>query len=156
TGLDAQAGLYRSLVADQRILVVLDNARDAEQVRPLLPGGPAAATLITSRNPLSGLLAVDGARPVHLDLLSPAEAGDLLARRLGPARPAAGPDAVAETVPACPRLPLALTVVAARAALNPTFPLAALAAELSGTPGAEVRTVLSWSYATLSAPAARL
>jgi DNA-binding SARP family transcriptional activator len=154
-GLAAQAARYRCLLADQRILVVLDNARDAEQVRPLLPAGRAAATLVTSRNPVTGLLA-DGARPVHLDLFSPAEAGDLLARRLGAPRTDAEPDAVAAIIAACGRLPLALTVVAARAALNPGLPLAALAAELSGAPGAEVRTVLSWSYATLSAPAARL
>jgi DNA-binding SARP family transcriptional activator/tetratricopeptide (TPR) repeat protein len=156
TGVDAQAGLYRSLVAGQRILVVLDNARDADQVRPLLPGHPAAATLVTSRNPLTGLIGSDGAQPVPLDLLTPAEAADLLARRLGAARTDAEPAAVARIVAACARLPLALTVVAARAALNPGFALAALAAELTGAPGAEVRTVLSWSYATLSAPAASL
>ncbi|MEN3358656.1 MAG: hypothetical protein V7637_2638 [Mycobacteriales bacterium] len=156
SGLDALAGLYRSLLAGKRVLVVLDNARDAEQVRPLLPGSHSTGTIVTSRNPLTSLVATDGAHPVELGLLTAAEASELIARRLGAGRVAAEPDAVREIVAACAGLPLALTVVAARAAIHPGFPLAALATELTGAPAGEVRAVFSWSYATLTPPAARL
>jgi DNA-binding SARP family transcriptional activator/tetratricopeptide (TPR) repeat protein len=165
--LAAQAGLYRSLLAGRRVLIVLDNARDADQVRPLLPGVPGCFVVVTSRNRLTGLIAADGAHPVTLDLLSTAEAHDLLARRLGPQRVAAEPEAVDEIVTRCARLPLALTLVAARAASHPTFPLATLAGELSDTrgsldaftdsdPASDVRAVFSWSYRALGPAAARL
>jgi tetratricopeptide (TPR) repeat protein len=166
-GLDAQAALYRSLLADRRVLVLLDNARDAEQVRPLLPGSPRCLVVITSRNQLSGLVATEGAHPLALDLLSPTEARQLLARRLGDARVAAEPDAVEEITVRCARLPLALAVAAARAATEPQLPLAALARELRTTRGAldafadedplaDARAVFSSSYRTLSKPAATL
>jgi DNA-binding SARP family transcriptional activator/tetratricopeptide (TPR) repeat protein len=166
-GLPAQAALYRSLLGGRRLLVVLDNARDAEQVRPLLPGAPGCLALVTSRDGLSGLVAVDGAHPLPLDLLSAGAATDLLARRLGAGRLAAEPDAVAEIIARCARLPLALAIVAARAAARPGFGLATLAAELAETRGGldalaggdatvDVRAVLSWSYQTLSPAAARL
>ncbi|MEN3360112.1 MAG: hypothetical protein V7637_4094 [Mycobacteriales bacterium] len=165
--LDARAGLYRSLVAGKRMLVVLDNAGDAEPVRWLLPGTPTTVTVVTSRNQLADLIAAEGARPVTLDLLSSAEAEELLVGRLGPARVAAEPAAVAAIISRCARLPLALTVVAARAATHPAFPLDALAAELADAAGpldaltagdeaSDVRAVLSWSYAALPAAAARL
>ncbi|MEJ3745936.1 tetratricopeptide repeat protein [Actinomycetes bacterium KLBMP 9797] len=164
---DAQARLYRSMLADRRMLVVLDNARDAEQVRPLLPGVQRCMVLITSRSQLGSLVAVEGAHPVTVGLLPAAEAWDLLARRLGTSRVAAEPEAVAEIVERCARLPLALAVVAARAATHPDFPLAALAGELravhdglDGFVGADqvsdVRAVFSWSYRGVSPPAARM
>lgn len=165
--LDVQAGLYRSLLAGRRMLVVLDNARDEQQVRPLLPASPTCLVLVTSRNQLTGLVTCEGAYPLTLDLLSPADARELLARRLGGERVAAEPAAVDELVGLCARLPLALSIAAARAATQPTLPLAALAAELrhahvlldaldTGEATSSMRAVLSWSYQQLAAPAARL
>ncbi|HET8662353.1 MAG TPA: tetratricopeptide repeat protein [Micromonosporaceae bacterium] len=164
---EAQVGLYRSLLADRRMLVVLDNARDAEQVRPLLPGAAGCLALVTSRNQLTSLVAADGAHLVTLDLLTAAEAHELLATRLGAGRVAAEPQAAEEIIIRCGRLPLALAIVAARAVAHPRFPLAVLAEELreargslDAFPGADaatdVRTVFSWSYDALSAEAARL
>jgi DNA-binding SARP family transcriptional activator len=166
-GLEAQAGLYRSLLSGKRMLVVLDNARDADQVRPLLPGAPGTLVLVTSRDQLAGLVALDGAHSLTLDLLAPREARDLLARRLGAARVEAEPDAVEELIELCARLPLALNITAARAAARPSFPLAVFAAELreardrlsaldAGVPAASVRPVFSWSYQTLGEAAARM
>jgi tetratricopeptide (TPR) repeat protein/transcriptional regulator with XRE-family HTH domain len=163
---EAQVGLYRSLMADRRVLVVLDNARDAEQVRPLLPGAPGCFAIVTSRNRLSGLVA-ETAHPVTLDLLTTGEARELLAYRIGPDRVAAEPPAVAEIITECARLPLALSIVAARAASHPTFGLAALAGELRAARGSldtftgadqatDARAVFSWSYRQLSPDAARL
>jgi tetratricopeptide (TPR) repeat protein/DNA-binding XRE family transcriptional regulator len=163
---DAQAGLYRSLVADRSMLIVLDNARDEQQVRPLLPASPASLVLVTSRNQLAGL-ATDGARLLSLDILSHHEAVQLLTARLGAARAAAEPAAVTEIADLCAGLPLALAVAAARAAARPAFPLAALAADLrdtagrldaldAGDPAASVRAVFSWSYHELTAEAARM
>src|SRR5690606_19974494 len=125
-GLDAQVGLYRSLLADRRMLVVLDNARDAEQVRPLVPGAPGCATVITSRNRLPGLVAALAAYPLPLTVLPPAEARHVLAARLGAARVAAEPDAVDALTASCGGLPLALAVVAARAATRADVSLAGL------------------------------
>ncbi|MFG6193039.1 BTAD domain-containing putative transcriptional regulator [Nonomuraea sp. JJY05] len=164
---DAQVGLYRSLLARRRVLIVLDNARDAEQVRPLLPSSPGCLVLITSRDRLPGLLATEGALPMTLDLFPAEDARESLARRLGEERVAREPEAVDEIVERCGGLPLALAVVAARAAANPAFPLAAIAAELrethgtldafaDGDPAVDVRAVFSWSYRSLSAAAARL
>jgi tetratricopeptide (TPR) repeat protein len=162
----AQAGLYRSLLAGRRMLVVLDNARDPAQVRPLLPGSPGCLALVTSRNQLTGLAAVDGGHSLILDLLSPQEARDLLAHRLGAGRAAAEPEAVEELIGLCARLPLALNITAARAAARPGFPLAVFAAQLrqargrlaaldAGDVTADVRAVFSWSYRALSPAAAR-
>ncbi len=164
--LEAQAALYRSLLAGRRVLVVLDNARDAEQVRPLLPGSPGCLVVVTSRNRLFGLVAA-GAYPVAVDLLSAAEARQLLGRRIGHHRVAVEPEAVDDIIAACAGLPLALSIVAARAAVNPQFTLAALAGELREARGGldafvgenaatDARAVLSWSYQMLSAEAARL
>lgn len=92
--LDAQAALYRTLLADRRVLIVLDNARDSSQVRPLLPGTPLSLVIVTSRNQLLSLVATDGAQPIGVDLLAPGEARTLLVRRLGKQRIAAEPAAV--------------------------------------------------------------
>ena len=166
-GLDAQAALYRSLLAGRRMLVVLDNALDADQVRPLLPGSAGCLVIVTSRNQLAGLVAAEGAHPVPLDLLDPADAAHLLARRLGEERVATEPEALAAIVKACAGLPLALVIVAARAATRPSLSLGVLAEELrrarggldafSGAdPATDVRAVFSWSYRALSEPAGRL
>jgi DNA-binding SARP family transcriptional activator len=166
-GLDAQTGLYRSLLAARQMLVVLDNARDIEQVRPLLPGAPGSLAIVTSRDQLVSLVAAVGARPLVLDLFRAAEARDLLTRRLGEARVAAEPGAVEQIIARCAGLPLALAIAAARAATRPGFPLALLAEELreaggtldaldGGDPFTDVRAVLSWSYRRLSPDAARL
>jgi len=166
-GLDAQAALYRGLLADRRVLVLLDNARDAGQVRPLLPASAGCLVVVTSRNRLTALATADGARPLTLDVLTPAEARASLALRLGAGRVAAEPEAVDEIVELTARLPLALAVVAARAASHPGFPLAALAAQLREAHGGlaafrdpeaavDVQAVLSWSYDTLGPDAARL
>jgi predicted ATPase len=115
-GLDAQVALYRSLLAGRRMLIFLDNARDPQQVRPLLPGEPGCLVLVTSRNQLTGLAVADGAHLLSLDVLTGAEARDLLARRLGSGRVAAEPAAAAELIRLCAGLPLALAIAAARAA----------------------------------------
>jgi DNA-binding SARP family transcriptional activator/tetratricopeptide (TPR) repeat protein len=164
---DAQVGLYRSLLADKRVLVLLDNARDPDQVRPLLPAAAGCLALVTSRNRLTGLMTVDGARPIELDLLTAAEARQLLAARLGEDRVAAEPDAVAELIRLCARLPLALAVAAARVATGPRSSIAALVAELRDArhrldvltgddTATDIRAVFSWTVRALSPAAARL
>jgi tetratricopeptide (TPR) repeat protein len=165
--LDGQAALYRSRLAARRMLILLDNARDADQVRPLLPGSGPSVAVVTSRNQLAGLTAVEGARPILVDLPTIDEARQLLAGRLGYRRLAAEPEATDEIIARCARLPLALSIVAARAAVHPRFPIAALAAELREAHSeldalagddalTDVRTVFSWSYRTLTGPAAGL
>jgi DNA-binding SARP family transcriptional activator/tetratricopeptide (TPR) repeat protein len=164
--LDAQAGLYRSLLSEKRVLLLLDNARDADQVRPLLPGSPSCFVVVTSRSRLTGLVAMDGAHPLALDVLSTVEARTLLARRLGASRVASERQAAEQVVARCARLPLALTIAAARAQ-QAGLGLAAVAAELdqvgdrldaldTGERSSQLRAVFSWSYAALSREAARL
>jgi tetratricopeptide (TPR) repeat protein len=163
----AQSGLYRSLLAGTRMLVVLDNARDAEQARPLLPGAPGCLAVVTSRNRLAGLIAADGAHPLTLDLLTAAESRQLLAHRIGRDRIAAEPHATDHIISRCTGLPLALAVAAAHAATHPDFPLAQLADDLRETrdsleafdnadPATNMRAVFSCSYRTLSPTTARL
>jgi DNA-binding SARP family transcriptional activator/tetratricopeptide (TPR) repeat protein len=162
----AQAGLYRSLLARRRILLVLDNARDEDQLRPLLPGPGSSLVVVTSRTRLTGLAATEGARMVSLDVLSDTEARRMLASRLRDDRVAGEPDAVEELIGLCGRLPLALAIAAARAADRPGFPLARLAAELAerkqlpaldaGDATTSVRAVFGWSYQQLDAPTARM
>ncbi|MER6583698.1 tetratricopeptide repeat protein, partial [Nonomuraea sp. NPDC001023] len=110
---DEAAALYRTMLAGKRVLVVLDNASDPGQVRPLLPGTAGSATLITSRDTLAGLVALDGARVLPLPALTEAECRDLLARLLGRAQVRAEPAAVAELAALCAHLPLALRIAAA-------------------------------------------
>ncbi|HZN75286.1 MAG TPA: tetratricopeptide repeat protein [Micromonosporaceae bacterium] len=164
---DAQVGLYRSLLGGKRMLVVLDNARDAEQVRPMLPGAPGCLVVVTSRNQMPSLVAVEGAHSLTLDLLTDAEARQLLIRRVGRAAVSEDPDAVDEVIRYCAGLPLALVITAARAMSLPGVSFATLAQELCEAHGgldtfdggdavSNVRAVFSWSYRTLSADAARL
>jgi tetratricopeptide (TPR) repeat protein/transcriptional regulator with XRE-family HTH domain len=163
-GLAAQ---YRSLLADRTMLVLLDNAADVAQVRPLLPASPRCLVIVTSRRELSALAAAEGARLLSLDVLPEREAIELLAGRLGTDRADAEPDAITQLATLCARLPLALSVIVARAAAAPNLPLAALVTELTelqgrldaldvGDPAANVRTVFSLSYRHLPETAARM
>ncbi len=164
---EAQASLYRTLVAGRRLLVVLDDARDVATVVPLLPGTPTSAVLVTSRRQLAGLVTTHGARPLPLDVLPDDEARELIVRQVGAARVAGQPDAVAAILRFCGGLPLALGIVAARAALNPELALSSVAAELTSPvrpldalAGDEVttnlRVVLSRSLAALTPAAAEV
>ncbi|AXB44063.1 AfsR/SARP family transcriptional regulator [Amycolatopsis albispora] len=164
---DPLAALYRSLLADRRMLIVLDNAHSSEQVAPLLPGSAGCTVLVTSRHRLLGLVTGHGAQPVDLDALPVPEAREILVQHLGGARLAAEPEAVTALLDQCAGLPLALGILAARARSHPGFPLRALADELgesasrldlldSGDLSASVRSVLSWSYHALDDEAARL
>jgi tetratricopeptide (TPR) repeat protein len=165
--LEEAAGLYRTLLADKRMLVVLDNARSADQVRPLLPGSPGCLVLVTSRDRLGGLVARDGARRLTLDVLSPEEAVGLLARLLGAERVAAEPQAAAELAEVCGRLPLALRIAAANLADQPDRSIVGYLARLrqgdrlaelavDGDPEAAVRVAFDGSYAVLEPDAQRL
>jgi DNA-binding SARP family transcriptional activator/tetratricopeptide (TPR) repeat protein len=162
----AQVGLYRSLLARRRMLIVLDNARDTDQVVDLLPGTSSCTAIVTSRDRLTGLVTRHSARPLALGVLDGAQARELLARRLGEQRLAAEPDAVAALVTGCAGLPLGLAIVAARALMPPEPPLSELAAALRDVATrldamgdddqqANLRAVLSWSCAALTAQQAR-
>lgn len=164
---EARQALYRSMLADRRMLIILDNARDAAQVRPLLPGGSSACmVVVTSRSRLASLVAAEAACPMPLDVLTADEAAEMLARRLGAERVTAEPDAAREVSELCARLPLALAITASRAALHPDMPLTMLAAELrdaSARPaaldageGVSVETVFAWSYDHLPEAAKRM
>jgi DNA-binding SARP family transcriptional activator/tetratricopeptide (TPR) repeat protein len=167
TGLTARAALFRSLLAGRRMLVVLDNAETVEQIRPLLPGAAGCLAVVTSRNELMGLVAVEGAYPLTLDVLPVGQARHLLVRRLGPARILAEQAAAEEIIARCAGLPLALAIVAACAATHPGLTLTALAGQLRAAAGgldpfagvdraSDLRAVFSWSYQALSPAAARL
>ncbi|TDB97245.1 AfsR/SARP family transcriptional regulator [Nonomuraea longispora] len=163
----ARAALYRTVLAGKRMLVVLDDARDAEQVRRLLPGDAGCAVVVTSRQGLSSLVASEGAALLTLDVLTREEARDLLARRLGRERIATDPAATDEIIELCARLPLALAIVAGRAVARPLSPMAALAADLRRVRDdlgvlatkdslTDMRAVLARSYDALPPDAARL
>jgi tetratricopeptide (TPR) repeat protein len=164
---DDQARLYRSLLAGRRMLIVLDNACDAGQVRPLLPGTPGCATLITSRTNLTGLVASHGASELTLNVLSEPDARVLLTRRLGAARLASEPDAAQDLIAVSGWLPLALAIIAELAVRRPTCSLRELAARhaytrdrldklSTGELTTDLRAVFSWSYRSLSPAAARM
>jgi DNA-binding SARP family transcriptional activator len=161
-----RAARYRSLLNGRRMLVLLDNAATAEQVRPLLPGSPSCVTIVTSRDTLTGLMARDGGRRLDLDLLPGREAAGLLRALIGE-RARADPAAIATLARECARLPLALRLAAELAADRPGAPLAAIADELAGErhrldlldaggdPRSAVRAVFSWSVRHLDEEAAR-
>jgi DNA-binding SARP family transcriptional activator/Flp pilus assembly protein TadD len=163
---EERAARYRSLLAGRRVLVLLDNAREVEQVRPLLPGSPGCAAVVTSRDALAGLVARDGARRLDLDLLPLSDAVSLLRALIG-SRVEAEPEAAAALAVSCARLPLALRVAAELAAARPRASLADLAGELAGQQGrldmlnaggdprTAVRAVFSWSVRHLDPGTAR-
>ncbi|WP_170284714.1 AfsR/SARP family transcriptional regulator [Kribbella amoyensis] len=167
SGAAAQAALYRTLLADRRLLIVLDNARSAAQIRPLLPGGNSCRVVVTSRSSLPGLLASEGAHLLTLDLMSWDQARSLLEGAVGAERIAAEPAAAEELVSLSARLPLALSLVAAHAAAHSTWSLDAVATDLRRTrqgldaftgedQATDLRAVFSWSYQLVTATSARL
>jgi tetratricopeptide (TPR) repeat protein len=166
--LEERAEVYRSLLADRRILVVLDNAATVGQVRPLLPGEPGCLVLVTSRSRLSGLSAREGARRLSLGLLTAHEAVELIESVTEGYRSGDAPEQVAELARLCARLPLALRIAAERAAARPLMPLSQLIGDLRSQSSLwdalssdeeveadAVRTVFAWSYRALPPTAAR-
>ncbi|MBV9141535.1 MAG: tetratricopeptide repeat protein [Pseudonocardiales bacterium] len=164
---DGMATAYRSALATRSVLVVLDNARDVDQVRPLLPGTRSCATVITSRDRLDSIIVREGARPIKVAPLRQADCAALLTAILGEARVRAEQCYVNELVTLCGRLPLAVTIVAARAHARPTLRLGAIVTELReektklnalahSEPDLDMRTVLKTSHRTVSPEAARL
>ncbi|MEV4351251.1 NB-ARC domain-containing protein, partial [Actinoplanes sp. NPDC049596] len=157
-----RTALFRSVLASRRMLLLLDNARDADQVRPLLPGNPDCAVVVTSRSHLIDLIVTDGAYPMRLDAFRPSEAVAYLRRRLGDEVVDADPEACEAIVERCGGLPLALALICARGA----FPPAEIDAELAfaegldgfAVPGVkhDLRAVFSWSYRRLVPLAARM
>ncbi|WP_112261963.1 AfsR/SARP family transcriptional regulator [Lentzea terrae] len=155
----AQATLFRSLVADKQLLLVLDNAADTAQVVPLLPGSRSCTVVVTSRNRLPGLITGHGARHLAVDFLDDDAARELLVARLGAAQVEAEGPAVAELVRLCGGFPLALSIIAGRVHTCPGLSLTAIAAELreslldvldEGDPVASLPAVLSLSYRALT------
>jgi DNA-binding SARP family transcriptional activator/Tfp pilus assembly protein PilF len=163
---EERSARYRSLLSGRQMLILLDNASEAGQVRPLLPASPGCAAIVTSRDTLAGLVARDGARRIDLDVLADADAVNLLRTLVGD-RVNAEPYAAAALVEYCCRLPLALRVAAELAAARPTASLASLASELAdqqqrldlldagGDPSTAVRAVFSGSIRNLDDGAAR-
>lgn len=164
---DEAAALYRSLLADRRVLVVLDNASTPGQVRPLLPGGAGCLTVITSRDRLAGLTARDGAYHLDLGVLTEDEALALLAELLGATRTQADLASAAELAALCARLPLALRIATSHLARHPAQPVAELNAELregnrlavlevDGDEQSAVRAAFELSHTTLGPDARRM
>ncbi|HEX4224585.1 MAG TPA: BTAD domain-containing putative transcriptional regulator [Pseudonocardiaceae bacterium] len=165
--LEAQAALYRSMLHGRKVLVLLDNARDVEQIRPLLPASAGCLVIITSRNQLTGLITTHAAYPLTVESFSAQDARATLTQRLDPYRLADDNAALDEIVELCAGLPLAVAIVAARATVHYYLPIAAIASELrdartrldafsANDPATDIRAVFSWSYELLSPPAARL
>lgn len=161
---EAAAGLYRSCLAGKRVLILLDNALSAQQVRLLLPAAPGCLTLVTSRSRLADLVAGNTAWWLPLDVLGQADARTLLRSIIGADRAAAEPEAVAELARLCARLPLALRVAAANVAIHPHRSVAdyvaALAADrlssLEVDGESAVRAAFTQSYVRLGTAAQRL
>jgi DNA-binding SARP family transcriptional activator/tetratricopeptide (TPR) repeat protein len=160
TDQDEAAAMYRSLLADRRVLVMLDNARSPEQVRPLLPGNRECLVLVTSRDQLGGLVALDGARRLTLDVLAANDAVGLLGEVIGARRVAAEPAAAEQIARDCGYLPLALRIASANLHDLPGQRLAAYAERLAGSAGDEgrepVRGAFELSHASLPEPARRM
>jgi tetratricopeptide (TPR) repeat protein/transcriptional regulator with XRE-family HTH domain len=164
---DERAAQYRSRLAGKHMLIVLDNAKSAGQVRPLLPGTPSCAVVVTSRDALAGLVARDGAARLDLDLLPLQDAVGLLRTLIG-ARADASPEVAVLLAEQCGRLPLALRVAAELAGARGDMPLARIVDELAdhqqrlslldadGDPRTAIRAVFSWSYRHLDTFAARV
>ncbi|WP_194909559.1 tetratricopeptide repeat protein [Catenulispora rubra] len=166
---EVRSALYRSLLAERRVLVVLDNAATVGQVRPLLPGAHGCLVVVTSRSRLSGLVARDGAHRATLEVFPEAEAVHLLQATTAPYRAKDSDEEVAELARLCARLPLALRIAAERAAARPKMPLSDLIHDLCDESSLwdalssqdddeadAVRTVFAWSYRALSPTAARM
>jgi DNA-binding SARP family transcriptional activator len=162
---DERAALYRSLLDRRRVLVLLDNAASAGQVRPLLPGTPSCVVLVTSRDSLPGLIVRHGARRLDLDVLRPGDALALLGRLAGDSV-AGDPEAAEELAAHCARLPLALRIAAELVHRRAPATLASVVGELAdhrgrlgllstGDPHSDIGVVFSWSYRDLPADAAR-
>jgi tetratricopeptide (TPR) repeat protein len=170
TGEEPRAELFRSVTAGRRVLIVLDNAATASEIRPLLPGSSSCLVAITSRTRMSGLVVREGAHRVGVETLSQAESVQLLRTVFAGYRTGDDQEELAELARLCARLPLALQIVAERAAARPRMPLRDLIADLRDESGlwdalsvtgeAEeadaVRTVFAWSYRTLTPQSARM
>ncbi len=161
----SQIALYRNVIGSEPRLLILDNARNAAQLRPLLPNTPDVQTVVISRHRLTGLVASHGARIIEVGTMSDSESTELVRQRLGPDRLAAEPEATDRILTACAGLPLALAVTVARAATRPAESLGAIAEQLETSrldalvgdeASVDLRAVFSWSYRQLDADAARL
>jgi len=165
---ELSASLYRSILNDKRILVLIDNAASAAQVRPLLPPTRTCFTLITSRSRLSSLVVTEGAGPVVLDVLTPDESVEMLRQLIGAERVNSEPESATRIALRCGHLPLALRIVAERLAEDDYLPLAELVEELDNEylrldtlasrddELANLRVVFSWSYHRLDQETARV
>ncbi|MEV6644251.1 tetratricopeptide repeat protein [Amycolatopsis sp. NPDC051371] len=165
---NAKVDLYRSVLAGRRVLILLDNARSAEQVRPLLPTTSTAFTVVTSRNRLNGLMVREGAREVPLDVLPGPDAIQLIGFQIGRQRLEEEPEAVTALARACARLPLALSIAGVHLAAHPAVTVSHVVDELrtsarglldplrTDEPDLDLRSVFDWSYDTLPGEAARL
>jgi DNA-binding SARP family transcriptional activator len=167
SSLDGRIGLFRTLLSQRSMLLVLDNARDANQVRPLLPGGAGSLVLVTSRSSLADLVALDGARAITLSVLTESEARQMVADRLGSNPAAADPASAGQLIEACARLPLALAIATALIATRPGQSLTTVVASLrsaaspldilnAGAATADLRAVFGWSYQALRPQSARM
>ncbi|GAA1225245.1 hypothetical protein GCM10009665_14460 [Kitasatospora nipponensis] len=166
-GTEERTALFRAQIADRRMIVVLDNARDSQQVRPLLPKTSGCLTVITSRNHLTGLAATDEAHLIDLGLWTAGEAVEVLSARIGAERAAVDPTSAAELAQQCGGLPLAVAILGAQLAAEPALSLRVAADELTRThsrldalstddPGTDIRAVFSCSYRALDPASARL